>query len=129
MTNVFTCVLMCCSGAVTRLAQLSHNITMMDRKRQAAKIQRGSPERLRERGGLGNDTGNTTQRTSKSEGPNGLIWADDYSCSISLHLDMHPRKSCSAVRSSVCCWTDGCLPLPPALAATFSPCPFTPAQR
>lgn len=44
-----TCVLMCCSGAVTRLAQLSHSMTMMDRKRQAAKIQRGRPERL-ERG-------------------------------------------------------------------------------
>lgn len=41
-----TCVLMCCSGAVTRLAQLSHNMTMMDRKRQAAKIHRGRPERL-----------------------------------------------------------------------------------
>lgn len=41
-----TCVLMCCSGAVTRLAQLSHNMTMMDRKRQAARIHRGRPERL-----------------------------------------------------------------------------------
>lgn len=41
-----TCVLTCCSGAVTRLAQLSHSITMMDRKRQAARIQRGRPERL-----------------------------------------------------------------------------------
>lgn len=46
-----TCVLMCCSGAVTRLAQLSHNMTMMDRKRQAARIHRGRPERLQGRGG------------------------------------------------------------------------------
>lgn len=44
--HVRTCVLTCCSGAVTRLAQLSHNMTMMDRKRHAAKIHRGSPERL-----------------------------------------------------------------------------------
>lgn len=44
---------MCCSGAVTRLAQLSHNMTMMDRKRQAARIHRGRPERLRRRGGGG----------------------------------------------------------------------------
>lgn len=43
---VATCVLTCCSGAVTRLAQLSHSITMMDRNRQAASIQRGRPERL-----------------------------------------------------------------------------------
>ncbi|TNN53828.1 hypothetical protein EYF80_035973 [Liparis tanakae] len=28
------------------LAQLSHNMTMMDRKRHAAKIHRGRPERL-----------------------------------------------------------------------------------
>lgn len=41
-----TWVLTCCSGAVTRLAQLSHSITMMERKRQAARIQRGRPERL-----------------------------------------------------------------------------------
>lgn len=41
-----TCVLTCCSGAVTRLAQLSHSITMMDRNKQAASIQRGRPERL-----------------------------------------------------------------------------------
>lgn len=46
LLRVFTCVLMCCSGAVTRLAQLSHNMTMIDRKRQAAKIHRGRPERL-----------------------------------------------------------------------------------
>lgn len=46
LSCVRTCVLMCCSGAVTRLAQLSHNMTMMDRKRQAAKIHRGRPERL-----------------------------------------------------------------------------------
>lgn len=31
---------------MTRVAQLSHSITMMDRNRQAARIQRGSPERL-----------------------------------------------------------------------------------
>lgn len=41
-----TWVLTCCSGAVTKLAQLSHSITMMERKRQAARIQRGRPERL-----------------------------------------------------------------------------------
>lgn len=46
-----TCVLMCCSGAVTRLAQLSHSMTMIDRKRQAAKIHRGRPERLQKEAG------------------------------------------------------------------------------
>lgn len=37
---------MCWSGAVTKLAQLSQSITMMDRNKQAARIQRGNPERL-----------------------------------------------------------------------------------
>ena len=44
----YTWFLMCCSGAVTRLAQLSHSMTITDRKRHAARIQRGRPERLGE---------------------------------------------------------------------------------
>lgn len=40
---------------------------------------------------------------------------------------MQPRKSCSAVGSSVCC--TACFPLPPALDVPLSPCPLAPATR
>lgn len=102
-----TCVLTCCSGAVTRLAQLSHSMTMMDRKRQAARIHRGRPERLRRRGGGGGGLGWSLRRPHAPRQPH------------PPHLDMQPRKSCSAAASSTC-WT-ACLPFPPALPAALSP--------
>ena len=53
--------LRCWPGAVTRVEQLSHSITSTDRKRQQARIQRGSPERLPRPAGMFRGRGGTRQ--------------------------------------------------------------------
>lgn len=103
-----TCVLMCCSGAVTRLAQLSHNMTMMDRKRQAARIHRGRPERLQ--GGRGG---------------RGLVFHFEAFKSVQGAADVSPGHAAEEVvlGRGVLCVLDGVLAFP---ACFTCPLPVTP---
>lgn len=82
--------LRCWPGAVTRVEQLSHSITSTERKRQQARIQRGSPERLRNTAGTLSD-------------PSG-VWEPSPPAPIppqgpATHRDMQLRKSLSCSSS------------------------------
>lgn len=80
--------LRCWPGAVTRVEQLSHSITSTERKRQQARIQRGSPERLPTMAGKLSDPSGVWELSPPAppQGP-------------ATHRDMQLRKSLSCSSS------------------------------